>query len=159
MFGQTQQVFDGTVDLENINIISEGDIEYDATQMKIIQNTRLLIKMSECDIFSAGDSLEINKIPDIFFQKRNLEIIKNLNDNKCLLWCFIRKYLNPIEKNISRINKKDIEISKELIDEFNIDFENISIGEIDGIEDFLECNIHVFGCNKEFNDKKLLENL
>ena len=60
-------------------------IEYDASQMKIIQNTRLLIKMSECDIFSAGNSLEINKIPNIFFQKRNLVIIKNLNDNKCLL--------------------------------------------------------------------------
>ena len=73
-----------------------------------------------------------------------------------MLWCFIRKHLNPIEKNISGINKKDIEVSKELIDEFNIDFENISIGEIDGIEDFLECNIHVFGCNKEFNDKKII---
>ena len=73
-----------------------------------------------------------------------------------MLWCFIRKHLNPIEKNISRINKKDIEISKELIDEFNIDFENISIGGIDGIEDFLECNIHVFGCNKEFNGKKII---
>ena len=135
LFGKTQQVFDGSIDLENINIISEGDIEYDASQMKIIQNTRLLIKMSECDIFSAGDSLEINKIPDLFFQKRNLVIIKNLNDNKFLLWCFIRKHLNPIEKNISRINKKDIEISKELIDEFNIDFENISISEIDEVED------------------------
>ena len=114
--------------------------------------------MSECDIFSSGNSLEINKIPDIFFQKRNLVIIKNLNDNKCLLWCFIRKHLNPIEKNVSRINKKDIEISKELIDEFNIDFENISIGEIDEVENFLECNIHVFGCDKNLIVKKLLEN-
>ena len=91
LFGQTQQVFDGTVDLENINIISEGDIEYDASQMKIIQNTRLLIKMSECDIFSAGDSLEIDKIPEMFFKKKNLVIIKNLNDNKCLLWCFTKQ--------------------------------------------------------------------
>ena len=104
--------------------------------------------MSECQIFSAGDSLEIDKIPNIFFKKKNLVIIKNLNDNKCLLWCFIRKHLNPIEKNITRINKKDIEISKELIDEFNTDFENISIGEIDEIENFLECNIYIFGCNK-----------
>ena len=124
--------------------------------MKIIQNTRLLIKISECQIFSAGNSLEINKIPDIFFKKKNLVIIKNLNDNKCLLWCFIRKHLNPIEKNITRINKKDIEISKELIDEFNTDFENISISEIDEIEDFLECNIHVFACDKKFNSKKIL---
>ena len=157
LYGRNRDVFDGTVDLENVNIISEGDIEYDASQMKIIQNTRLLIKMSECDIFSAGNSLEINKIPDIFFQKRNLVIIKNLNDNKCLLWCFIRKHLNPIEKNISRINKKkDIEISKEIIDDFNTDFENISIGEIDEIENFLECNIHVFGCDKNFNSKKII---
>ena len=157
LFGQNQQVYDGTVDLENINIISEGDIEYDASQMKIIQNTRLLIKMSECQIFAPGDSLEINKIPELFFKKKNLVIIKNLNDNKCLLWCFIRKHLNPIEKNISRINKKGIKISKELIDEHNIDFENISISEIDNIEDLLECNIYVFGCNKKLNNKKIIK--
>ena len=92
MYGQAQQVFDGTIDLENINIISEGDIEYDVSQMKTIQNTRLLIKMSECQLFAPGDSLEINKIPELFFKKKNLVIIKNLNDNKCFLWCFIRKH-------------------------------------------------------------------
>ena len=82
--------------------------------------------------------------------------MKNLNDNKCLLWCYIRKHLNPIEKNISRINKKDIEISKELIEEHNIDFENVSIGEIDEIENLLECNIHIFGCDKKLNSKKII---
>ena len=156
LYGRNREVFDGTIDLENVNIISEGDIEYDASQMKIIQNTRLLIKMSECQIFSAGNSLEINKIPDIFFQKRNLVIIKNLNDNKCLLYCYIRKHLNPIEKNISRVTKKDIEISKELIDEHNIDFEDVSLDEIDDIENFFECNIHVFGCDKKLNSKKII---
>ena len=153
---RNQDLYDGTpIDQEEINIISE-DPEYDASQMKIIQNTRLLVKMSECQIFSAGNSLEINKIPNIFFQKRNLVIIKNINDNKCLLWAYIRKHLNVIEKNISRINKKDIEISKELIDEHNIDFENVSISEIDKIEDVLECNIHVFGCNKNLSAKKII---
>ena len=152
-----QELYDGTpIDQEDINIISEGDIEYDASQMKIIQNTRLLIKMSECDIFSAGNSLEINKIPDVFFQKRNLVIIKNLNDDKCLLWCYIRKHLNPIEKNISRINKKDIEISKELIDEHNLDFEDVSLDEINDIENLLECNIHIFGCDKKLTGKKII---
>ena len=124
--------------------------------MKIIENTRLLVKMSECNIFSAGDSLQINKIPKMFFEKKNLVIMKNLNDNKCLLWNFIKKHLNPIEKNVSRINKKDIEISKELIDEFNTDFENVSISEIDEMENLLECNIHVFGCDKKFNGKKII---
>ena len=85
--------------------------------------------------------------------------MKNLNDNKCLLYCYIRKHLNPTTVNPSRISKKDIQNSKELIVEFNINFENVSIGEIDEMENFLECNIHVFGCNKEFNGKKLLENL
>ena len=159
LYGRAVELYDGTVDLENVNIISEGDIECDASQMKIIENTRLLVKMSECNMFSAGNSLQINKIPKMFFEKKNLVIMKNLNDNKCLLWSFIRKHLNPIEKNVSRINKKDIEISKELIDEFNTDFENVSISEIDEMENLLECNIHVFGCDKNLLVKKLLENL
>ena len=83
--------------------------------------------------------------------------MKNLNDNKCLLFSYIRKHLNPITVNLSRISKKDIQISKGLVDEFNIDFENVLIGEIDEIENSLEYNIHVFGCNKQFNSKKLLE--
>ena len=127
--------------------------------MKIIQNTRLLIKMSEVQLFDPGNSLENNKIPELFFNKKNLVIIKNLNDNKCLLWCYIRKHLNPIDSNVSRINKKDIKISKELIEEHNTDFKNVSVSEIDKIGDLLKCNIFVFGCNKKFDNKKLLENL
>ena len=152
---RNQELYDGSpIDQEQIDIISDN-IE-SGNQIKIIQNTRLLIKMSECQLFSAGSLSEFNKISNIFFEKKNLIIMKNLNDNKCLLWCYIRKYLNPIEKNISRINKKDIEISKELIDEYNIDFENVSIGEIDEIENLLECNIHIFGCNKQLNGKKII---
>ena len=82
--------------------------------------------------------------------------MKNLNDNKCLLYTYIRKHLNLITVNPSRISKKDIETSKELIDEFNVDFENVSIGEIDEIENFLECNIHVFRCNENLNSKKII---
>ena len=157
LYGRDRDIFDGTpIDQEEINIISEGDIEYDASQMKIIQNTRLLIKMSECNLFSGGNLSEFNKIPEIFFNKKNLVIIKNLNDNKCFLWCYIRKHLNPIEKNISRINKKNIEISKEIIDEHNIDFEDVSLDEINDIENLLECNIHIFGCNKNLSAKKII---
>ena len=157
LYGMDRNVFDGTpIDQEQINIISEDNIEYDATQIKIIQNTRLLIKLSECNLFSSGAASEINKIPDIFFNRKNLAIIKNLNDNKCFIWCYIRKYLNPIEKNASRVNKKDIEISKELIDEHNIDFEDVSLDEMNDIEDLLECNIHVFGCNKQLCSKKII---
>ena len=152
-----QKLYDRTVDdLENINIISEDNIEYDATQMKIIQNTRLLIKLSESNIFSGGNLSEFNKIPEIFFNKKNLVNIKNLNDNKCFLWCYIREFLNPIEKNISRINKKDIEFSEELIDEHNIDFEDVSLDELNDIEDLLECNVYIFGCIKQMLAKKII---
>ena len=74
-----------------------------------------------------------------------------------MVFSYIRKYLNVITVNPSRITKKDVEISKELIDEFNFDFENVSINEIDKIEDFLKCNIHVFGCDKSFNSKKIIK--
>ena len=79
--------------------------------IKIIQNTRLVVKISEYQLFSASDFKEIDKIPELFFKKRNLIIMKNLNDNKCLLYCYIRKHLNPITTNLSIINKKDIQIS------------------------------------------------
>ena len=71
LYGQERDVFDGTPnDLEHINIISEDNIEYDVSQMRIIQNTRLLIKLSECNLFSSGDASEINKIHDLFLKKR-----------------------------------------------------------------------------------------
>ena len=58
LYGMNRDVFDGTpIDQEQINIISEDNIEYDATQMKIIQNTRLLIKLSECNLFSSGECI------------------------------------------------------------------------------------------------------
>ena len=37
-----------------------------------------------------------------------------------------------------------------------MDFENVSLDEMDKIENFLECNIHIFGCNKKFNSKKII---
>ena len=118
-----------------------------------IQNSRLIVKISECDIFSAGN--EIYKIPEIFFKKRNLLIMKN-EDNKCFLYCYIRKFKNVITNNTSRISKKDLAIAKEIIDECNMDFENVSLDELDKIENLLEVNIHIFGSNKKFNSKKLL---
>ena len=152
--GFHREAYDGTNDLENIDILG-GSVQSGGS-IKIIQNTRFVVKISECLLFSAGDSKEIDKIPELFFKKRNLVIMKNLHDKKCLLYSYIRKHLNPITVNPSRISKKDIEISKGLVDESNIDFENISIGEIDEIENFLECNIHVFGCDENLNSRKII---
>ena len=137
--------------LEELNILSMHE-DYDSSIMTI-QNSRLIVKISECDIFSAGN--EIDKIPEIFSKKRNLLIMKN-NDNKCFLYCYIRKFKNIVTNNISRISKKDLVIAEEIIDERNMDFENVSLDELDEIEKLLEVNIHIFGCNKKFNSKKII---
>ena len=70
IYGRPQDIYDGTVDPENINVISEGDINYDESQLKINQNTRLIVKMSEVNLFNIGDPVEIEKISKIFFDKR-----------------------------------------------------------------------------------------
>ena len=35
-------------------------------------------------------------------------------------------------------------------------FENVSLDELDEIENLLKVNIHIFGCNKKFNSKKII---
>ena len=37
-----------------------------------------------------------------------------------------------------------------------MDFENVSLDELDKIEELLKVNIHIFGCNKKFNSKKII---
>ena len=117
--------------LEQLNILSMHE-DYDSSIMPI-QNSRLIVKISECDIFSAGN--EICKIPEIFFKKRNLLIMKN-DDNKCFLYCYIRKFKNIITNNLSRVSKKDLSIAKEIIDESDMDFENVSLDELDNIKKY-----------------------
>ena len=138
--------------LEELNILSIHE-DYDSSIMTI-QNSRLIVKISECDIFSGGN--KIDKIPELFFKKRNLLIMKN-NDNKCFLYCYIRKFKNVITDNTSGITKKDLLIAEEIIDECNMNFENVSFDELDKIENLLKVNIHIFGCNKKFNSKKIIK--
>ena len=78
------------------------------------------------------------------------------DDSKCFLYCYIRKFKNVVCNNLFRITKKDLLIVKEIIDEYNMDFENVSLDELDEIEKLLEINIYIFGCNKKFNSKKII---
>ena len=78
------------------------------------------------------------------------------DDNKCFLYCYIRKFKNVITNDTSRITKKDLLIVEEIIDECDMDFENVSLDALDKIENLLKVNIHIFGCNKKFNSKKII---
>ena len=79
------------------------------------------------------------------------------DDNKCFLYCYIRKFKNIVSNNASRITKKDLLIAEEIIDECDMNFENVSLDELDKIENLLKVNIHIFGCNKNFNSKKIIK--
>ena len=72
------------------------------------------------------------------------------------LYCYIRKFKNVITNNTSRITKEDLLIAEEIIDECDMDFENVSLDELDKIEKLFGVNIHIFGCNKKFNSKKII---
>ena len=37
-----------------------------------------------------------------------------------------------------------------------MDFENVSLDELDKMENLLKVNIHIFGCNKKFISKKIV---
>ena len=78
------------------------------------------------------------------------------DDNKCFLYSYVRKFKNVVTNNASRITKKDLLIVKEIVDEYNMDFENVSLDGLDKIEKLLEVNIRIFGCDKKFNSKKII---
>ena len=67
--GFDREGYDGTNDLENSNILG-GSIQSGGS-IKIIENTRLVVKISECQLFSAGNFKEINKIAE-FVSKREI---------------------------------------------------------------------------------------
>ena len=90
-------------------------------------------KLTEYTPISGGNLSEFNKIPELFINKRTLIVLKN-NDNKCFLYCYIREFLNPITEKRLRITRKDKELANEIINETNLDFENVTISEIDKIE-------------------------
>ena len=80
-------------------------------------------------------------------------VLRTNDDNRCFLYCYTREFLNPITKNRFRITKRDKELANKLINETNLNFENVSISEIDRIEKKLKVNVNVFSCNKNYKNK------
>ena len=77
-------------DLVKINLQRTGD------SFKEIHNMGCDIKISECDLLT-GSQFDFNKIPKISYDSKVINIIKN-KDQKCFIYCYIRKFLNPVKK-------------------------------------------------------------
>ena len=132
-------------DLNKISLNQTGD------SIKCIHNMGCDIKISECELLK-GCQFNFEKIPKIFYDSKVINVIKN-KDQKCLLYCYIRKYLNPVDKHSERISLKDKEFVKKLEDELEYNFDNVKIKDLPQIENLLETNIYVYTCNKNLKNK------
>ena len=81
-----------------------------------------------------------------------INIIKN-KDEKCFIYCYIRKFLNPVKKHPERVSKIDKEICEKLENELNYNFDNVQIKDLNKIEDLLKTNIYVYSCDKNLKNK------
>ena len=69
------------------------------------------------------------------------------------IYCYIRKYLNPVNKHSERVCLKDKEFVKKLEEELEYNFDNVKIKDLNQIENLLETNIYVYTCNKDLKEK------
>ena len=130
-------------DLDKVNFIKSGN------SITYIHNMGCDIKISECELLR-GASFE--KIPKIFYDSKIINIIKN-QDLKCFLYCYIRKYLNPVKKHGERVSKIDKNIANKLEEELEYNFDNVEIKDISKIENLLEINTYVYTCDKNLKNK------
>ena len=130
-------------DLDKVNFIKSGN------SITYIHNMGCDIKISECELLR-GASFE--NIPKIFYDSKIINIIKN-KDQKCFLYCYIRKFLNPVNKHGERVSKIDKEFVEKLEEELNYNFDNVEIKDIPKIENLLETNIYVYSCDKNLKNK------
>ena len=130
-------------DLDKVNFIKSGN------SITYIHNMGCDIKISECELLR-GASFE--NIPKIFYDSKIINIIKN-KDQKCFLYCYIRKFLNPVNKHGERVSKIDKEFVKKLEDELQYNFDNVEIKDLSQIENLLETNIYVYTCDKNLKNK------
>ena len=147
---------------KSVEILTENDIETALNNIKrnIAENFEKLSKNSR-DQFLCFKKLEINiykyqalkkimgsyiELPNSL-QRQGLINIKN-EDNYCFIWSYIR-YLNPVDKNPNRINKRDKELFNNIYQKLKyFDFPiKINKNNIKKIENILEINICILSAD------------
>ena len=132
-------------DLDKVNFIkSENSITF-------INNMGCDIKITECELIQ-GSQFNFEKIPKLFYDCKVISAIKN-KDQKCFLYCFIRKFKNNVSEHAERVSLKDKEIAQKMLDELEYNFDNVKIKDLNQIENLLETNIYVYSCNKNVKNK------
>ena len=132
-------------DLDKINSKKSGDSVYN------ILSSGVEFYITECELLK-GSNYNFEKIPKIFYTNRVISIIKN-KDNKCFIYNYIRKFLNPVDNHKDRVSLKDKEIVKKLEEELDFNFDNVKIKDLSKIENLLETNIYVYSCDKNLKNR------
>ena len=133
---------------EDINKINQYE---SGNSIKTVSNVECYFKLSECQLIK-GSKFNFETIPQIFYKSKIINIIKN-KDEKCFIYCYIRKFLNPVTKHSERVSIKDKNICTELEDKFQYNFDDVKIKDLPKIEDLLKTNIYVYTCDKDLKDK------
>ena len=79
--------------LDQVNFIKSGN------SITYINNMGCDIKITECELLHRSQ-FNFEKIPKIFYNSKVINIIKN-KDEKCFIYCYIRKYINPVNPFIT----------------------------------------------------------
>ena len=78
-------------DLDKVNFIKSGN------SITYINNMGCDIKITECELLH-GSQYNFEKIPKMFYNSKVINMIKN-KDEKCFIYCYIRKYLRNDNKH------------------------------------------------------------
>ena len=122
-------------DLDKVNFIKSGN------SVTYINKMGCDIKITECELLHMSQ-FNFEKIPKIFYNSKVINVIKN-KDEKCFIYCYIRKYLRQDSKHPKRVSLKDKEFVKKLEEELEYNFNNVKIKDLNQIENLLETNIYV----------------
>ena len=132
-------------DIEKINYKKSGDSIY------YINSVGCEFHITECELLK-GSNYNFEKIPKIFYNSKVISVIKN-KDQKCFIYNYIRKFLNPVDNHKDRISLIDKGFVKKLEQELNFNFDNVKIKDLSKIENLLETNIYVYTCNKNLKNR------
>ena len=91
-------------DIEKVNFKESGDSIY------YINSVGCEIFITECELLK-GSNYNFENIPKIFYKSKVISVIKN-KDQKCFIYCYIRKFLNNVNYHKDRISVKDNQIVK-----------------------------------------------
>ena len=132
-------------DLSKVNFKESGNSIY------YINSLGCDIHILECELLK-GSNYNFEKIPKLFYNSKVISVIKN-KDEKCFLYCYIRKFINNNDNHKDRVSLKDKEIVKKLEEELNFNFDNVKIKDLSKIENLLETNIYVYSCDKNLKNR------